>query len=123
MKRRNAVAMSRRIHAIRTSTKVSLEARQDSENSSYPFPWIEEVEDFSSDLEDQGDMEVSDGGGEDGDVYVAFLSGTGEAALLAVASRVATSPGVSAGANALVSDDEAEEFGLGLRVVLPLPAS
>ncbi|WP_252126582.1 hypothetical protein [Streptomyces sp. MBT84] len=123
MKRRNAVAMSRRIHAVRTSTKVSLEARQDSENSSYPFPWIEEVEDFSSDLEDQGDMEVSDGGEEHGDVYVAFLAGTGEGALLAVASRVATSPGVSAGANAVVSDDEAEEFGLGLRVVLPLPAS
>ncbi|MBW8707188.1 hypothetical protein MBT84_46905 [Streptomyces sp. MBT84] len=115
--------MSRRIHAVRTSTKVSLEARQDSENSSYPFPWIEEVEDFSSDLEDQGDMEVSDGGEEHGDVYVAFLAGTGEGALLAVASRVATSPGVSAGANAVVSDDEAEEFGLGLRVVLPLPAS
>lgn len=116
--------MSRRIHAVPTSTKVSLGARQDrTKTAPTRFLGIEEVEDFSSDLEDQGDMEVSDGGEEDGDVYVAFLAGTGEGALLAVASRVATSPGGPAGANAVVSDDEAKEFGLGLRVVLPLPAS
>ncbi|MFF7358294.1 hypothetical protein ACFZA1_37555 [Streptomyces filipinensis] len=36
---------------------------------SYPFPWIEEVEDLLSDLEDQGDVEVFDEGEEDGDVY------------------------------------------------------
>ncbi|WP_235453178.1 hypothetical protein [Streptomyces olivochromogenes] len=32
----------------------------DLQDGSYPFPWIEEVEDFLSDLEDQGDMEVFD---------------------------------------------------------------
>ncbi|MFE6555112.1 hypothetical protein ACWEQ2_39340 [Streptomyces sp. NPDC004096] len=67
-------------------------------------------------------MEVSDGGEEDGDVYVVFVARAGEGALLAVASRVAAPPGVPAGANAVVSDDEAEEFELGLQVVLPLPA-
>jgi hypothetical protein len=88
----------------------------------YPFPWIEEVEDFLSDLEDQGDVEVFDEGEEDGDVYVFFVTGAGERDLLAVASRVATLPGVPAGAVAVVSNDEAEGFGLGRRVALPLPA-
>lgn len=91
-------------------------------DGSYPFPWIEEVEDFLSDLEDQGDVEVFDEGEDDGDVYVFFITGAGERDLLAVASRVATLPGVPEGAVAVVSNDEAEEFGLGRRVALPLPA-
>ncbi|MCR3752162.1 hypothetical protein [Lentzea californiensis] len=87
-----------------------------------PFPWIEEVEDFLFDLEDQGDVEVFDEAEQDGDVYVFFLTGAGEGNLLAVASRVATLPGVPAGTVAVVSNDDAEEFGLGRRVALPLPA-
>ncbi|MGY5061138.1 hypothetical protein ACWDFR_45115 [Streptomyces sp. 900105755] len=47
-------------------------------DGSYPFPWIEEVEDFLSVLEDQGDVEVFDEGEEDGDVYVFFVSRAGE---------------------------------------------
>lgn len=90
-------------------------------DGSYPFPWIEEAEDFLSDLEDQGDVEVFDEGEEDGDVYVFFVTGASEEALLAVASRVATVPGVPAGTIAVVSNDEAEKFGLGRRVVLPPP--
>ncbi|MEV7981868.1 hypothetical protein [Streptomyces sp. NPDC086519] len=91
-------------------------------DGAYPFPWIEEVEDFLSDLEDQGDVEVFDEGAEDGDVYVFFITGAGEGDLLAVASRVATLLGLPAGTVAIVSNDEAEEFGLGRRVALPLPA-
>ncbi|MFE5406379.1 hypothetical protein ACFQ9Z_34645 [Streptomyces sp. NPDC056580] len=91
-------------------------------DGAYPFPWIDEVEDFLSDLEDQGDAEVFDEGEEDGDVYVFFITGTSQWDLLAVASRVATLPGVPAGTIAVVSTDEAEEFGLGPRVALPLPA-
>lgn len=90
-------------------------------DGSYPFPWIEEVEDFLSDLEDQGDVEVFDDGEEDGDVYVFFVTGAGEEDLLAVATRVATLPGIPAGTVAVVSNDEAEEFGLGRRVTLPPP--
>ncbi|MGY3204723.1 hypothetical protein [Streptomyces sp. TE5632] len=89
----------------------------------YPFPWIEEIEDFLSDLEDRGDVEVFDDGEEDEDAYVFFVAGAGEQELLAAASRVATLPGVPAGAFAVVSDDEAEEFGLGRHVALPLPAA
>ncbi|MEU2867018.1 hypothetical protein ACIQWL_41935 [Streptomyces mirabilis] len=91
-------------------------------DGSYPFPWIEEVEDFLSVLEDQGDVEVFDEGEEDGDVYVIFVTGAGEGDPLAVESRVATLPGISAGTIAVVSSDEAEDFGLGRHVTLPLPA-
>ncbi|MFE2972853.1 hypothetical protein ACFXKC_56960 [Streptomyces sp. NPDC059340] len=91
-------------------------------DGSYSIPWIEEVEDFLSDLEDQGDVEVFDEGEEDVYVYVFFVTGAGEGDLLAVASRVATLPGVSAGTIAVVSSDEAEDFGLGRHVALPLRA-
>lgn len=91
-------------------------------DGAYPFPWIDEVEDFLSKLEDQGDVEVFDEGEQDGDVYVFFITGAGQGDLLAVASRVALLPGVPAGTLAVVSTDEAEEFGLGPRVALPMPA-
>ncbi|MEU6526481.1 hypothetical protein ABZ892_27535 [Streptomyces sp. NPDC046924] len=89
----------------------------------YPFPWIEEVEDFLCNLEDRSDVEVFDDGEQHEDAYVFFLTGAGEQELLAAASRVATLPGVPAGAFAVVSDDEAEEFGLGRRIALASPAA
>jgi hypothetical protein len=76
------------------------------------------VGDFLDDLEEQGEVEVFDDGEEYGDVYVFFVTGADEEALLSVASRVAASPQVPAGAFAVVSDDRAEEFGLGRRVAL-----
>ncbi|MEV4491362.1 hypothetical protein AB0K04_14740 [Micromonospora coxensis] len=88
----------------------------------YAFPWIEDVEDFLADLDEQGDVHEYDDGEEYGHAYVFFLTGTREEALLAVASRVATLDRVPAGAFAVVTDDEAEEFGVGRRVDLPLPA-
>ncbi|MGW5969622.1 hypothetical protein [Streptomyces sp. NPDC055186] len=89
----------------------------------YPFPWIEEIEDFLCDLEDRSDVEVFDDGEQHEDAYVFFVTGAGEQELLAAASQVATLPGVPAGAFAVVSDDEAEEFGLGRRTALPPPAA
>ncbi|OKJ24151.1 hypothetical protein AMK21_02910 [Streptomyces sp. CB00316] len=89
-------------------------------DGSYPYPWIDQVEDFLVDLEDQGDMEVHDEGEQHEDAYVFFVTGAADEELLAVASRVATLPGVPAGAFAVVSDDEAEDFGRGRRVALPL---
>lgn len=53
---------------------------------------------------------------------VVEITGAGEGDLLALASRVATLPGVPAGSVAVVSNDGAEEFGLGRRVALPLSA-
>ncbi|MGP2440898.1 hypothetical protein [Streptomyces sp. JW3] len=88
-------------------------------DGAYPFPWIDQVEEFLAGLEDAGEAEVFDDGEEDGDVYVFFVTGAGTDRLLTVASRVATLPGVPAGTFAVVSDDEAEETGTGRRVALP----
>lgn len=37
---------------------------------SYPFPWIEQVEDFLVELEEEGAVEVYDDGEEHGDAYI-----------------------------------------------------
>jgi hypothetical protein len=87
----------------------------------YPFPWIDQVEDFLAGLEEQGEVEVRDDGEEDGDAYLFFIAGADEAVLLAAASRVSSLDGVPAGVFAMVTDDEAEAFGMGRRVDLPLP--
>jgi hypothetical protein len=92
-------------------------------DGAYAYPWIEAVEDFLAGLEDQGEAEVFDDGEEDADAYVFFVTGAGEEDLLAVASRVATLPGVPAGTFAVISHAGAEEFGLGRRVALPLPTA
>jgi hypothetical protein len=83
---------------------------------SYPFPWIDQVEDF---LAQQGDAEVWDDGEEHGETYVFFVTGAPEDDLLAVASRVAGLVGIPRGVFAVVTDDEAEEIGVGRRVELP----
>ncbi len=85
----------------------------------YPFPWIDDVQDFLADLDEQGDVQEYDDGEEDGDVYIFFVTGRNEGALLRVAAQVAALDRVPAGAFAVVTDDEAEEFGRGRRVALP----
>ncbi|MDX8036016.1 hypothetical protein SK803_37970 [Lentzea sp. BCCO 10_0856] len=86
----------------------------------YPFPWIDVIEDFLGGLEEEGEIEVFDDGEEYGDAYVFFITGADERDLLAVASRTAKLDGVPPGVFAVVSDDEAGEWGLGRRVELPL---
>ncbi|BAL86554.1 hypothetical protein AMIS_13340 [Actinoplanes missouriensis 431] len=87
----------------------------------YPLPWIDDVEDFLADLDEEADgAEDYDDGEEYGDVYVFFLTGTDEASVLRAASRLATLDRVPAGSFAMVTDDDAPEFGLGRRVELPL---
>ncbi|PMR58839.1 hypothetical protein C1A38_22355 [Verrucosispora sp. ts21] len=71
----------------------------------YAFPWIDQVEDFLVDVEDEGTIEVYDDGEQLGDVYVFFITAASEASLLTAASRVATLDGVPAGAFAIVTDD------------------
>jgi hypothetical protein len=85
----------------------------------HPSVWIDEVEDFLVGLEDHGGFEVYDDGEQFGDFYVFFIAGGAEADLLAVASQVAALEGVPSGAFAMVTDDEAGEFGMGRRVSLP----
>jgi hypothetical protein len=85
-----------------------------------PSVWIDAVEDFLVGLEDHGGFEVYDDGEQFGDVYVFFIAGGAEADLLSVASQVARLDGVPGGAFAMVTDDEAEEIGMGRRVSLPV---
>lgn len=86
----------------------------------YQFPWIDEVEDFLARLDEEIDgAEGYDDGEEFGSVYVFFLTGADEAAVLRTASRLATLDRVPPGSFAMVTDDEADEIGLGRRVALP----
>ncbi|MEV4711306.1 hypothetical protein [Micromonospora sp. NPDC049374] len=89
------------------------------EPGAYRFPWIDQVEDFLADLEDEGTVEAYDDGEELGDVYVFFIAGATEVSLLTAASRVATLDGVPTGAFAIVSEDRAPD-GTGRRIDLPV---
>ncbi|MFF3934484.1 hypothetical protein [Streptomyces hirsutus] len=82
-----------------------------------PFPWIDQVEDF---LAEQEAAEVYDDAEEYEEAYVFSIAGAAEEVLLAVASGTAGLPGIPSGVFAMVTNDEAEEIGLGRRVELPL---
>lgn len=86
----------------------------------HPIVWIEKVEDYLAKLHGE-ELEVFDDGEQDGDVYIFFIAAADELTLLRAASRVALLDGVPAGAFAMVTDDAAEEFGMGRRVDLPTP--
>ena len=85
---------------------------------SYPYPWIDRVEDFLFDLEEQGVVEVFDDGEQWGGAYIFFIAGARTPDLLAAASRVAALDGVPAGAFAMVTNERAADFGMGRRVDL-----
>jgi hypothetical protein len=83
----------------------------------HPFVWIEEVDEFLAGLHGE-ELEVFDDGEQYGDVYIFLIAGADERTLLSAASRVAGLEGVPAGAFAMVTEDAAEEFGMGRRVDL-----
>jgi hypothetical protein len=89
-------------------------------SGAYPLPWIEQVEDFLVDLEDEGAAEAYDAATSLGDHFVFLLAGATEAGLLSAASRVAALDGVPVGAFALVTDTDAPDMGTGRRVDLPI---
>ncbi|MDR6319321.1 hypothetical protein [Actinoplanes couchii] len=85
------------------------------------YPWIDTAEDFLAGLEQDTDgAEDYDDGEQHGDVYLFFLTGTHLAPVLAAASHLATLDGIPPGAFAMITDDDAEEFGLGRRIELPV---
>ncbi|GAA2884615.1 hypothetical protein Acy02nite_17850 [Actinoplanes cyaneus] len=98
---------------------VPLTPAADLEPGVYPFPWIERVEDFLIEIEEEGTAETYDEGEEFGGAYVFFLAGADEEALLSVASRVATFDGVPTGAFAMITDSQAPSMGMGRRIDLP----
>ncbi|GIF74658.1 hypothetical protein [Asanoa siamensis] len=81
----------------------------------YPYPWINDIEDFLA----EEDHEYDDGE-QVGDVYVFFATGGTEEVLLEVAARAVALPRVPRGAFAVISHDEAPELGVGRRVNLPV---
>ncbi|NEA33927.1 hypothetical protein [Streptomyces sp. SID13031] len=87
-------------------------------NPDYAFGWIFEVEEYLAKNEDGGGFEVYDDGEELGNDYLFFLTGANERTLLSVARDVARLPGMPKGAYAIVTDDEAEEMGVGQRAPL-----
>lgn len=90
----------------------------DAGEKEHPFVWIEEVEEFLAGLHGE-ELEIFDDGEQYGEVYVFVIAGADERTLLSAASRVARLAGVPPGAFAMVTDDAAEEFGMGRRVDLP----
>lgn len=84
----------------------------------YAFPWIDDVMEYLVELEEIGEVLIYDDAQEWGDYYVYFLTGSSEADLLATAVAIAERQGVPAGVYAMVTDSEAEAFGMGRRVDL-----
>ena len=80
--------------------------------------WVEDIEDFLADLEDNGEVEVYDDAEKVEGAHVFYLTGNRSQDLLVVAARVAARPGVPSGAFAVVTDDKAAH-GTGRRVALP----
>ncbi|WP_433795772.1 hypothetical protein [Actinoplanes sp. CA-252034] len=85
-----------------------------------PHQWIDRIEEFLAELDEDGTVALIDDGEEFGDVYVFPIAGAGETELLAAASRAVSLDDVPGGAFAMVTDDEALEWGLGRRVELPV---
>ena len=85
----------------------------------YPYPWIEEVDEFLVEQENHGDTHIYDDGEEYEDYYVFSVTGGTEDEMLRLADRVAGLPGVPQGVIAFVAKDDSEAFGGGRRVQLP----
>jgi hypothetical protein len=81
-----------------------------------PYPWIEAVSDAVAEIEETGDAFVVEEGDEFEGSYVVVITGADESTLLNIAGRLATLPGAPTGVFAMVTDDEADELGLGRRV-------
>ncbi|WP_104433581.1 hypothetical protein [Kineococcus xinjiangensis] len=99
---------------------VPLVPAPDVADGEYEYPWILDLDDYVMDLDEETDGAECLDDSEDYDgSYVFFITGSSEEKLLAIASKIAARSGVPAGAFAMVTDDEAEGFGMGRRVELP----
>ena len=79
------------------------------------FDWIDTILDFLEEVQDSGDAAMFDEGESLDDVYVFSIHDADESQLLAVARRIADLPGVPTGVFAVVTDTEAEDYGMGER--------
>ena len=100
---------------------VPLIAAPDVPDGEYEYPWLLDVDEYVMELDASADGAECYDDSEDYDgAYVYFITGPSEERLLTVASTIATRKGVPGGAFAMVTDDEAESFGMGRRIELPL---
>ncbi len=81
-----------------------------------PFPWIDDVMDAILRDEADGELEMYDDGEEWNDSFVFSIAGASESELLAAARKIAELPTVPFGVYAVVTDSDAEEFGVGTRI-------
>jgi hypothetical protein len=112
------------IHIPLVETRVRLLDDLESEVASEPgleveFSWIAAVEEYLAKREESGEFEVYDDGEELGGDYLFFLTGADEQTLLSIAADVARLRGIPPGAYAIVTDDEADEPGVGRHEPLP----
>jgi hypothetical protein len=84
----------------------------------YPFPWIDQVDQYIGELDPSSGAQGYDDGEELGDDYVFFITGDHEDRLLSVAGEVAALSGVPSGVYAVITDDQ-HDMGDGRRVELP----
>lgn len=84
----------------------------------YPFPWIEDVDQFLAGL-DGGAGEEYDDGEELGNEYLFFVSSAPEAQLIDLARQVARLPRVPSGVYVTVNTEDGD-MGTGRRVELGL---
>jgi len=80
------------------------------------FPWIESLEEFTEQLEEEGEIFVVEQGDEYEGSYVIVITGAERSALLGVANRVGSLPGIPSGVFAVLTDDEADELGQGQQI-------
>jgi len=84
----------------------------------YPYPWIEDTEEFLAQIEEQGIADVYEDGEEVDGAYVFFITGASEGELIAVAARVAALPTAPGGVFAMITAVDADAHGMGERVEL-----
>jgi hypothetical protein len=112
------------IHIPLVETRVRLLDDEELEVASEPglevdSGWIATVEEYLAEREESGEFELYGDGEEHGGDYLFFLTGADEQTLLSIAADVARLPGIPPGAYAIVTDDEADEPGIGRNEPLP----
>ncbi|GAA1215605.1 glutamyl-tRNA amidotransferase [Rhodoglobus aureus] len=80
------------------------------------FPWIEALVEFTTELDEAGDIFVVEEGDVFNDAYVIVITGADESTLTGIANRVANLPGIPTGVFAMVTDADAEELGQGTMI-------
>ena len=100
---------------------VPLVKSPDLQEDDYAFPWIDDVSEFVSELDETPKYDgatMYDDPEEWGEHYVFLLTGAPEDSMIRVANDLIQLPGVPVGSFAMVTDSDAATLGEGTRVEL-----